>query len=448
MSPSVREPGSQFVAFLELRARFVAILLLTGAAVYFHEPIRARVGRWFDRPTAVPLANAPDVEWYCPMDEAVVRSEPASCPLCGMPLSRRTRGVDAPLPADVVARISLTPGQIQLGGIRTTIVASKRLERSVRFIGELAVHPSHRVSVAAKVRSRVESVTVAAPGRTVKKGDELLTVYSPELINAQQVYLQLCHSRASLAAGAGTPGELPMTARERPLQLGLSKIDLDELERTSEVKLALPLRAPCDGVVARADARSGEYVDEGDVLFEIVDLSTLWIEFGVPPREAAELRSGQEIAVRIADEVGNRVTIIDSIAPVLDATTRTHRVVATLENPGERLRPGALVDVEIRSDVVEGSTANGDGSPILTVPLTAIVPSAAGPLVYREVREGRFEAVAIELGPRVAEEVAVIRGLAVGDRVVSAGAFLLDAEATWHGRRASSPASPAREDAK
>lgn len=448
MSPSVRGPGSQLVAFLELRARFAAILLLAAAVVYFHEPLEARVARWFDSPTATKLAQAPDVEWYCPMDEAVVRSEPASCPLCGMPLSRRSRGVDSPLPADVVARISLTPGQIQLGGVRTSIVESKRLERSRSFVGELAVHPSHRVSVAAKVRSRIEGVTIATPGKTVKKGDELLTVYSPELINAQQVYLQLCHSRASLAAGAGTPGELPMTARERPLQLGLTKLDLDELERTGAVKLALPLRAPCDGVIAHANARIGEYVDEGNVLFEIVDLSTLWLEFGVSAREVVDLREGQQITVRIAGEVGERVTVIDSISPVIDATTRTHRVFATLENPGDARRPGDLVDVLVRSSVFAGSTATDASPSVLAVPFSAVVPSAAGPLVYREVRDGSFEAVAVELGPRVADEVAVIRGLAVGDRVVSAGAFLLDAEATWHGRRVSTANSPVREAAK
>ncbi|WP_296710927.1 efflux RND transporter periplasmic adaptor subunit [Rhodoblastus sp.] len=301
--------------------------------------------------------------------------------------------------------VKLAPGKLQRTGVRSEIVSDQVIVRQVRVPG--TVQPDERrVSVVSVPTDafvgKVESVTT---GDRVRKGQPLLQIRSPEIAAAA----------AQLMINPGYEG-----TNRRLENLNVPQEVIAEITRTRQVPLAFIWPSPRDGVVLMRNATEGMKMSAGDALFRIADLSTVWVLADVPEYDLANVRPGQTATIRVRSLPGRtfqgRVALI---YPQVAKETRTTKVRIEIPNPDGVLRPDMYADVEI---------ASGSGGPVLAVPDSAVIDTGARQVVILDKGEGRFEPREVKIGTQGGGFTEIRGGIAVGDRVVVAANFLIDAE--------------------
>jgi len=428
------------------RLRFLFVLGAIGALIVKWDDLVARYEK-FTRPAAGASAIDPDHEFFCPMHPTVVRdTNKDKCPICFMPLSKRKKG-DAgggePLPAGTVARVQLSPYRVALAGVRTVPVAFVALARELVTVGTVEFDERRLKSVSARVKGRLDTLRVNQTGQTVRAGDALAELYSPELVVTVQNLLDA-------RAGANEVGE--KLARDRLRLWGIDDAQVEQIARAGKPVTHLTIRSPIDGHVIKKYVREGQYVEEGGPLFDVADLSTVWVQAQLYEEDIAFLPAGAHDPRSGRPGFDLKVTAstrafpgrpfagtLSFLFPHVDAETRTLTVRFEVPNAGHELRPGttATVTLKLDHDLLARTPAGAgllarDGK-ILAVPETAVIDTGARKLVYRQALPDTFDGVAVELGPKLsaadgATFYPVLSGLAEGDTVVTAGSFLIDAE--------------------
>lgn len=433
------------------RLRFVAVLAVIGIVLTQWDYLVARYEKW-TRP-ASPQTTQSEFEWFCPMHPSIVRDNPHDkCPICFMPLSKRQKGTggDATLPAGIASRVQLSPYRVLLAGIRTWEVGYQPLRKTIRTVGYIEFNERGERQVAARVAGRIDKLFVNETGQMVKAGDPLASLYSPELV----VTIQNLTS-----AKAANNRDLYANARTRLELLGIGDDQIDELTRSGKNETHLTIRSPSAGHVIKKYVREGQYVQEGMPLFDVVDLSIVWIQAEVYEDDMAFLPDGHSLSEGSMPEANVSVTAasrsspgesfhgkLTFIYPHIDQETRTVTARFELQNPfPHRLRPGATATVTIDAPpqtvpvFMRAATENKisaaklkDGL-LLAVPESAVIDTGQQTVVYRELGAGLYEGVKVSLGPLMEglEDVAfypVLSGLTKGDRIVTSGSFLVDAE--------------------
>jgi len=430
------------------RVRFLAILAAVGMFIGYWDTIRNYWDRWTRPQTMAAKQLGSGQEFYCPMHPQVVRStfEPngdvPKCPICGMPLSIRKKGEAPPLPVGVTGRVQLSPERVHQAGIKTVPVEYRDLSRETRTVGYVAFDESRLSKVVSRVTGYVEKLYVDTTYATVRQGDPLAEIYSPELYSTAQELL--------LAAKADPRGELVASAKKRLELLGVGDDEIEAILRSGKASPRLVLRSPRHGFVIEKRVVAGSSVEPGMTLLEVADLSAVWVEAEVYERDVGALEVGQKVAAAV-EAFPNRVFAgtLTLISPRLDTATRTTRVRFELENRNQELRPGMFATVTLTTplDALEpfkslvhskppsrmylaSSRSGSHHSPyqFLAIPERAVVDSGTRKVVYVEREPGLFEGVEVELGPRSGDYYPVVKGIEPGDRVAAAGGFLIDAE--------------------
>jgi membrane fusion protein, copper/silver efflux system len=255
------------------RLRFLAILLAVGAAIAYWDTLKAYYEKW-TRPAPAQASAAPDVEFYCSMHPTVVRDHPDKCPICGMPLSQRKKGeagADEPLPPGVVSRVQVTPYRVAAAGVRTTEVAYQPLAKEISTVGfvEFDERKLARIAVRLGGRSRIDKLYANVTGQTVRKGEPLAELYNPDFANTVQNLLD---------ARRGGNRDLQRVARDRLRNWGLDDDQVEEVVKAGRPTTQVTVRSPITGHVIRKYQVEGEYVEEGARLYDVADLSTVWIQ--------------------------------------------------------------------------------------------------------------------------------------------------------------------------
>ncbi len=354
------------VKVVELRLRFIVLLAATGLVFAYWDTIWNYYDKW-TRPPGDSVATAPDTEFYCPMHPTVVRGEPGSCPICGMPLSKRKVGEKETLPEGVTARVQLAPFRIAQAGIRTAEVAYTPLAETVTTVGYVSFDERRLARIASKVKgmSRVETLRVNFTGTPVEAGEPLAELYSPELYQAIQELLLAQRSarerpRIQTTVGRsalGDPNELVRLSREKLRLWGITPEQVDAILRAGQADFKLPILAPIGGIVVKKNVVEGQYVAEGEAMFEVADLDRVWIRAQVYEDQLALVRVGQEVEATVDAFPGETfVGTVAFIDPVLDPATRTVDVRYDLSNPGLRLRPGMFATVTLKTPVADTPT--------------------------------------------------------------------------------------------
>lgn len=372
------------------------------------------------KPTLVPAAqsnNDGNIKYVCPMHPHVVSDVPGSCPICGMDLEKVTVGG---IGEEVVVGVS--GGMQQALGMRSEQVTEGTLWKLVKTIGtveynENAIGHSHT-----RVNGWIETLMVHNVGQRVKKGQLLYELYSPELINAQDDYMQAVdYLKQDKSRGQG----LLRKARLRLELLGVSSASIKQLERTGNTIYRVPFYAEQDGFISKLTVRHGMYVQPGDTLFEIVDLSSVWIIADVFENEQSWLEQGRPVEVTSAAQgLFDLESTIDYIYPELDPVSRAMRVRIKLDNPKKLLKPGTLVDVKL---------FGGPKREVLSVPTEALILTGRENRVVVQRDDNRFASVPVKVGMIAQGKAEIIEGLQAGDKVIVSGQFLLDSEASIQG---------------
>jgi Cu(I)/Ag(I) efflux system membrane fusion protein len=445
-----------FLVLVKLaRLRFVAVLAAIGALIVYWDTLKAYYDRW-TRPTSTMTATASGLEWFCPMHPQIVRDNAKDkCPICFMPLSKRTKSdaPDEPLPAGIVSRVQLAPYRVLLAGAQTVPVAYRRLVREITTVGNVEFDERllSRVTVRAAGKSRIDRLFVNVTGQQVRPGDPLAWIYSPELANTAQ---NLIDARKRGSA------DLERNAADRLRLWGIDAEQIDEVRRTGTPVTHLAIRSTANGHVIRKYQTEGEYVDEGAKLYDVADLSAVWIEAQVYEDQIGVLKTGLKVQATAVAFPGRTFTgQVALVHPHLDPASRTLRVRFDIDNPKHELLPGMYATVRLQVPVAEtdsmiraaledwrdrtavalafGTAVLADAiAPLVTlqhglvlaVPEGAVIDTGSRQVVYRQTEPGTFEGVEVRLGPRCDAYYPVLAGLSAGDEIVTTGSFLIDAE--------------------
>lgn len=393
-----------------------------------------------------PTSPAGAGAYYCPMHTEVTSDDPnATCPKCGgMKLQPKPAanpgpgehqgGADPP-PAQPgagvpgLAPIDLTPERIQLLGMRTARVTREKLAPELRTVGFVTANEEGLAQIQTRFAGWIETLSVSKTGQHVSKGQVLATIYSPELLSAQQ---ELINTQKWSANRTDNPHEsetgkltanLGEDTRRRLELLGISTTEIDELVRTGKPIRALKVRSPVEGYVTRKNALQGQYVQPGTELFEVANLSTVWVIADVYEYEMDRVRVGTSARMQFGALRGQDFTgRLQFIYPTLNTDTRTLRVRLEFRNKGLKLKPGMYGDVSLELPQAEG----------LVVPAEAIVDTGTVQYVFLAQDGGRFEPRKVRLGFESEDKVQVLEGVSEGDTVVTTANFLIDSESRLH----------------
>ncbi len=364
------------------------------------------------------------LRFTCPMHPHYIATDPdGTCPICGMDL--------VPVQTPAVAAegdgiIAVAPEMIQTMGVRTAPAEHVPFRRTVRAFGNVDTDERLETVVASRLEGWIEDLTVRAEGDSVRVGELLYRVYSPELIAAQKDYL------ASLQIG----NENRIAAvRQRLRSVGMQPAAIGRLTETAEVIERVPVYAESTGTVSRLDVREGDYVKPGTPILRLQSYTDVWVIAAIPEADLSLIEDGLRVALSFpsapqAPAEGH----VDYIYPTIDPHTRTADVRIVVDNTAGRLRPGAYADVrfELGSDEAH-----------LSVPSEAILRDSRGAHVIVSLGGGRFAGRAVDTGQSADGRTAILSGLAEGEPVVTSGQFMLDSEVSLRGGLARLEAPPA-----
>jgi len=382
-------------------------------------------------PAAAPSATGAEQKplYVCPMHPTVTSDHPGDCPICGMKLvkaaqpstaSAAVKGVGAPV--EGLATVNIDPQRQQLIGLRTAPVERGPVGATWRTVGKVAVDETRVHHVGIKVSGFAEEVFVDYVGKSVRRGEPLFTIYSPDLLSVQQEYLLALRTREALAHGglAGDSGEdLVQAARKRLELWDIPENEIARLERTGAPTKTLTIHSPMSGVVTKKDLVMGHRLTEGDMPYEITDLSSVWVLADAYESDLARIKLGMTATLSLQAFPNRvfkgRVIFID---PILDAKTRTAKVRLEFPNPTGELRPEMFGEVTMQAAPRQG----------LRVPLDAVIDSGTSKVVFVAVGEGKFQPRAVNVGAASSDAVEVLSGLQAGEQVVTRANFLIDSE--------------------
>ena len=367
-----------------------------------------------------------EVQFYsCGMHPNVIQEGPGNCPICGMnltPMGIPTGGTEETFSSTV----KIDPTVEQNMGIRTAEVEKRDLTQTIRTIGRIDYNESKVAHVHTKFNGWIEKTHADITGQRVNKGQPLLDIYSPELVSAQEEYFDaLKNVRSSgndVSAGAANRLQTILGSTRRRLEyFDVSSDQIDDLERTGNVRKTLTVRSPFEGIVIEKHALDGMEVKPGMMIYTIADLSEIWVYADIYEFESPWVKEGLTANMTLSYDPGKRYRgKVQYIYPYLEEETRTIKVRLSFPNPNLELKPGMYANVEIETSPLRN---------VVAVPMEAVLFSGERNLVFIVLGDGRFAprdiTVGIESGNGFYE---VKEGLSEGVKVVASGQFFLDSE--------------------
>ncbi len=369
---------------------------------------------------AAPEGGTPgEVDHYtCSMHPSVKEAAPGTCPICGMDLIPVTKEQQQ---AGVVM---IDDARRQLIGVRTEPVVLAPMRKDFRVVGHVTYDESSLADVNLKVHGWITKLYVSESGQKVTRGQTLLSLYSPELYNAEQDFILATQGAAtpSLSPGGG-PGRvetLARAARQRLHLLGLEDAQIDALIKQGAPSESVPIAAPASGFIIEKNVVEGASVDAGTRLYRIAALTKVWIEAQVYEADLAHVHAGQTATVTLDYLPGRTYDAkVAYVYPYLDPQTRTAQVRLELANKDLDLKPGMFASVTLGADL----------GPRVQVPSAAVVYTGPRRLVFVDLEQGRFRPEEVAVGAESNGMYEVLSGLKPGDQVATSGVFLIAAEA-------------------
>lgn len=408
--------------------------------------------------------------WTCGMDPEVILDEPGQCPKCGMNLvllrttetvaeysdkeksdgEKKVKYWQAPMnPSEIYDKpgksamgmdlipvyddkvlsgsaVQIDPVTVQNMGVRMATVEKTDFSRSIRTFGKIDYNEENIIIVSSKISGWIEKLHVDYTGKPVRKGQPLLEIYSPDLVTTQQEYLlalkniQLIGDTqfASIRDGAES---LLNSTRQRLLYWDIPESAIMELEESGKVSKTLKLESPANGVVVHKNAIEGLHIKEGTSLYQIADLSTIWVYVSIYDNEVPWINVGQTATMKLS-YAPNKVLEgkITYIYPYLDEKARDVKVRLEFSNPGLELKPGMYANVWLNTQAIEDA---------IVVPSEAVIRSGQRNLVFVTRGEGRFEPREVQIGEESDDgKLRIVSGLMENEEVVISAQFLLDSE--------------------
>ena len=397
-----------------------AILLLgAGTATYHTLGLKG---------ASVKSAQTEKDDYTCSMHPSVHSDHPGSCPVCGMNLVKKAKNVapqaDKTQSAgqDEVTAVALSPQQMVTANVSVASVEHRTLSREIRSPGKVSLDETRQSNVTSWVAGRIDRLYVAQTGQYIEKGQAIAEIYSPDLMTAQQEYLTALESFRALSNNsfpeiAQGAKQLLQSAHSRLKLLGITEAQIARLNQTRRAMVDMTIYSPVSGTVTQKLVQLGQFVGQGQPLFQVADLSRVWVEAPIYEDQLANVKLGQSAALTAAAYPGQVFHgRISFISPMVDPQTRTVRARIALPNAGGRLKPEMFIEALIQ--VPMGNQ--------LVVPASAVVDTGTRKVVWVEHGTNAFIPREVGLGSRSGDYYPVISGLSHGERIAATGAYLID----------------------
>ncbi|WP_242135000.1 efflux RND transporter periplasmic adaptor subunit [Aestuariivivens marinum] len=360
--------------------------------------------------------------WTCSMHPQIMQPEPGDCPICGMDL----------IPAEVTAdgltadQFKLTPNALALANIQTTVVGMEDAtgNKALKLSGKIVENEETNAVQVSYFSGRIEGLNISFTGEEVRKGQLLATIYSPELYAAQQELL----TTASLKE---TQPELYKAVRNKLKLWKLSENQINQVESSGKVLENFPVYATVSGTVIEKLVEQGDYIKQGQALFKIANLNTVWANFDVYENQIDLFKKGQGVVIYTnAYPNASFKGTVNFIDPVLNTKTRTVNLRVVLNNKDGVFKPGMFVSAKI-----EG--AKNTSNEVLVIPSSAILWTGERSVVYLKTNPNApiFEMKEVSLGNKIGDSYEVLEGLFAGNEIVTNGTFTVDAAAQLQGKK-------------
>ena len=354
-----------------------------------------------------------------PSSESVASENPS-------PHSKHEPGPElaATVQHEPLSTLQLTEDEQRPIGLQTTVVERRRIRRELLAAARVEAPETQLASVSARIGGRIDKLHVDFTGQPVRRGQPIAEIYSPEVLTAAEEYKLALNNRKRLGSAAESQALLGaddlIAASRRRLELwGLTSRQIDMIGTSDKPQLDLTIYSPASGIVSERKVTQGQYVNAGDVLYTLTDLSTVWLKADIFENDLAQVRVGQAVEIT-AESLGGKSFRgrVGFIEPMVNAQTRTTAARIQVANPGLRLRPGMFGQARF----VLG------GTNMLAIPRSAVVDTGERKLVYVAKANGVFEAREVKLGDVAGDYYPVVAGLRGGERIVTEGNFLVDSQ--------------------
>lgn len=359
--------------------------------------------------------------WTCSMHPQIKQDKPGKCPICGMDLIPLRKSGNSHENVDPSA-IQLSEEAIALANVQTSRVSKENPVKEVRLYGKIAPDERSLQSQTAHVGGRIESLAVDFTGETVRAGQTLATLYSPELFTAQQELLEAIKMQQPALIKA---------AREKLQLWKVTDAQITAIEQSGTTSPTVEIKSNTSGIVMSKRVSQGDYVSQGAVLFDVANLSKVWAMFDAYETDLPFLSKGDPVSFTMQAFPGKvfkgRIAFID---PIVNPTSRTSRVRVEVANPGMELKP------EMYATAIVDAPLKGYKDQIV-VPQTAVLWTGKRSIVYvkqPDMSTPTFQMREVELGPSLGNAYVILKGLSDGEEIVTNGVFSIDASAQLEGK--------------
>ena len=366
-----------------------------------------------EKKQAVTVINK-DVYYTCSMHPQVMEDHPGNCPICGMKLIAVPKSS-----TNASTQVRLSTEQIKLGNIQIDTIRNGSIGDKITFTGTLNFNQDKLSSVSARVEGRIERLYFKNIGDYIHKGDKLYDLYSEQLNNAKQEYINALQQESSIGNSIINYHALVESAKNKLLLWGMTNEQINHLAESKPTSTLTSFYSTEEGYITTLNVKEGDYVTDGGTVIQLANLSTLWAEAQVYTTQMSSLNKSENVSVQIPDL--NNLTIkgkIDFVNPEINPDTRISIVRVTIPNINNQLHPGMPVYI-----IASNSAHNS-----ITLPVDAVLTDSKGSTVWVQTKPGIYEVRMIQTGINDGNAVEITSGLHTGDVVVTVGAYLINSE--------------------
>jgi Cu(I)/Ag(I) efflux system membrane fusion protein len=357
--------------------------------------------------------NSSKAFYTCSMDPQIMENKPGKCPICKMELTKIE-------PRDEnVNTLKFSESQLKLGNIKVDVLRKEKMSEEITISAKVTEDETKSSTISARIMGRVDDLSFKTIGEFIQKGELIYQLYSEDLSATQKDLLVAKERMQKLKDNIIDYKQIYLSTKNKLLLWGLTEKQISEIEKKGEVPLFTSFYSQTEGYITEIGIKEGDYLMQGQMIYKLNDLSTIWVEAQSFSTETETFKIGQEVKITFESMPEKTIRAkITFISPELSKNSQINSIRVQLNNEDNQFYPGMIATV----------TATVSQKYTLTLPLDAVLQEAKGSTVWIQNEAGTFENRMVETGMQNSKQIEILSGIAKGQKVVISGAYLINSE--------------------